>query len=145
MRQQIIKKDGKPDTDKDTYWSWLITYIEPFRDGTRFEWELKVKKKTRKDPQRINYFANIMPKFMEAVGHHPPEVLAVHRHLKITWFENQPYVLEKYGLKPIIKDERGYHHNVPRLFSKKSKIPFDVRAQFVRWVTQIAAEYGAEF
>jgi len=145
MKQQIIKKDGKPDIDKDTLWSWVITYTSAHKDGTRFVWEIKRKIRTKKDPQRINYFANILPKFMEAVGYDPPETLDVHRFLKITYFDQQSHVLKKYGVTPITKDKHGYHHNVPRLFSKKSVIPIDIRAKFVAWVTRIAAEYGAEF
>ena len=145
MKQKIINKGGKPDTDKDTVWSWIVTYTSAFKDGTRFEWEIKRKTKVRKDPQRVNYFANILPKFMEAVGYDPPEALDVHRFLKITYFDQQPHLLKKYGVTPITKDKHGYHHNVPRLFSKKSPFPIEVRAKFMQWVIRIAAEYGAEF
>ena len=145
MKQQIIKINGKPDVDSETVWTWITNYISRYKDGTRFEWEIKIKARRKSDPQRKLYFAAILPKFMEAVGYDPPEYLDVHRFLKIRWFEPQSQLLEDHGLKPITKDDHGYYHNVPDLFSEKSQIPVDVRTRYIDWVTRIASEYGAEF
>ena len=145
MKRQIIKKDGKPDTNKDTLWLWIENYISRYKDGSRFEWEIKIKRRTKSDPQRALYFAEVLPKFMEAVGYDPPEALDVHRFLKITWFEPQPHILKSFNLPPIAKDKHGFHKNVPHLFGSKSVIPVDIRSKFINWVTRIACEYGAEF
>jgi hypothetical protein len=145
LKQTLIKKDGKLDIDKDVMWMWVETYIARYKDGSRFDWSLTLKRRTKSDPQRALYFAEILPKFMEAVGYDPHEALDTHRFLKIRWFEPQAHLLEKFGLKPIVKDKHGYYHNVPHLFGDKSVIPVDIRTKFMNWVGRIAAEYGAEF
>jgi hypothetical protein len=144
MKQQIIKKDGKPDTDKETLWLWVNNYISRYKDGSCFEWEIKIRTRKKSNPQRKLYFASILPSFMSAVGYDPPEYLDVHRFLKIRWFEPQAGLLVECGLKPITKDDHGYYHNVPDLFSSKSQIPVGIRTKYIDWVTRIASQYGAE-
>ena len=144
MKQQIIKKDGKPDTDRETVWLWITSYVNRYKDGSRFEWEIKLKVRKKSNPQRKLYFASVLPEFMNAVGYDPHESLDVHRFLKIRFFEPQAGLLEKYGVKPITQDKHGYYHNVPHLFSDKSQIPVKIRSRFIDWVTRIATQYGAE-
>ena len=145
MKQQIIKISGKPDITKDDLWSWVTTYIQRYKDGTRFEWSITIKKRLKSDPQRKMYFSKVLPELMSAVGYDPHEAEDVHRFLKIKFFWSQANVLEKCGLEPIIKDKHGYHKNVPRLFHKKSQIPVNIRSKFIDWAMRIAIEYGAEF
>lgn len=144
MKQLIINKNGRPDTDKDTVWMWITNYTNRYKDGTKFEWEIKIKPRKKSDPQRKLYFASILPGLMEAVGYDPHESLDVHRFLKIRFFEPQPKLLEEFGLKPITKDKHGYYHNVPHLFGDKSVIPVHVRSKYIDWATRIAVQYGSE-
>ncbi len=145
LKQTLTKKDGKLDVDQDVMWMWVKTYASRYKDGSRFEWSITLKRRKKSDAQRKLYFAEILPKFMEAVGYDPHESLEVHRFLKIRWLEPQAHILEKYGLKPIEKDKHGFHHNVPHLFGDKSVIPVHIRSKFIEWVNRIGAEYGAEY
>ena len=89
------------------------------------------RQKTVSGPMRRYYFAVVLPGLMRAVGYEPEEADAVHRQLKIVFFNVKP---DAHG---IYRDK-----DIPHVFANESKLKISEKIPFVEWVKRKAAENG---
>jgi len=110
----------------------IEAYVARWKPHTEFRFELtRIDNTKATDPQRGYYFSAILPALLRGCGYDPEEALMVHRQLKILFFHVQP-------------DEHGIYRDkdIPSVFSLKSGVGSQKRAEFMDWVIRKAAENG---
>lgn len=106
-------------------------YVNKWKPGTEFEFEIVRRQKKISDPMRRYYFAVVLPPFMEHLGYEPEEQMIFHRQLKIVHFQVEP-------------DRHGIYRekDIPSVFGDESELGIDIKQKFVEWVKRKAAQEG---
>ena len=127
----------------DLNWRNINIYTSKWKPGTSFEVDIVKRQPKKSDPLRKYFFAEVLPKFGNHSGYEVDEYGRFYFQLKIVYFEAQPELLERFGLKPVYKDKKNVYRNVPSVFSNDSKLPVSEKKKFVDWVIRKGSMDGA--